>query len=167
MFNSVPDKYFENLKSNILNRLDHLEDEIKVNAPTLSKVSKNEVYLIPDYYFQNLRLKIISQVSKTRVIRLGLTRSIAAACIALLLYFSSTQIFQSQESTVAFAENEILDFYIENADEIELNDLTDLSIKEQTGRTSLFEEFNEDELETYLTDIVDELAIEAIVENNI
>ncbi len=167
MSNTVPDKYFENLSSNILDNIEHLEDEIQINAPTLNKVSKKEIYLTPESYFQSLRNSILKKTNKTRVIRMGIIRAAAAACIILLFYFSSSELFYGSEKNIAFAESEILDFYLENLDEIELNDLTDLSTIEQLNTTGLFEDFNADELESYLSDNIDDLAIENIIENNI
>lgn len=91
----VPDGYFNNLASNIFNKIkaanNNVQQELEELAPLLSKLPKTNVYSVPAEYFENLVPQTESQKQPVKVVSIGKkTRRwiayTAAACIAALMF---------------------------------------------------------------------------------
>ncbi len=160
MSRKVPENYFENLGSRIHKRILELEDDINNNAPILSAIEKDGIYKIPEHYFSNLQNRLVKKAGKSKVIYLGIRRIALAASIALIMgvVYSNWNMISGMENENTLAETDILDYYIENADELDLYELeaNDLLLDSEIA---YFDGLDEEDMETYLSTVIDEVEL--------
>ena len=163
MSHRVPDNYFNNLPDRIRERINDLKDELSENAPILSSIDKDTIYKVPEYYFSGLSSQLVSARSKTRNLRLSMYRIAIAASLALLIAFGVDSVFKIDNQTEqSFAEAEVLDYYMDNIDELDYALIADMNIEELDLDIRIAEDISDEELELYVSDILDEFSAEEL-----
>ena len=158
MSKGIPSGYFDKLKNKIQENIVQLEDDVKNNAPTLYSIDKDSMYAAPPDYFQGLTQKVMGRTkvvsNKSRIVFLR-TIGIAASMmlLATFVYFGMFDINKSNE--LDLAEAEIIDYYIDNPDELDYY-LLDASLIEDKG---IFEDLETGVLEEYLSSEIDDISI--------
>jgi predicted DNA-binding transcriptional regulator len=162
MSKKLPPDYFKNLKAEIFDKIENLDDDLASNAPILSGMNRKNSYKVPEYYFSELRSKILrrASVGKTRWIQLR--RIAVAASISLVLAWSFNHLVISDHSS-ELAQNEILDYYLYNIEDVDMEWVG--AIYEDSEPESTFQNFNDEELELYLSSVVDELSLNTLYAN--
>ena len=158
MSKGIPSDYFDKLKNKIQENIVQLEDDVKNNAPTLYSIDKESMYAVPPDYFQGLTQKVMVRTkvvsNKSRIVFLR-TIGIAASMmlLATFVYFGMFDINKSND--LDLAEAEIIDYYIDNPDELDYY-LLDASLIEDKG---IFEDLETGVLEEYLSSEIDDISI--------
>jgi hypothetical protein len=82
---TVPSNYFETVSSSILNSINNneIENELLIIAPTLNKVTKQNVYSIPQNYFSNS----LPNVSAAKVVKFNSFKWLKYASAATIIGF--------------------------------------------------------------------------------
>ncbi|MBT8232557.1 MAG: hypothetical protein HKO66_01785 [Saprospiraceae bacterium] len=153
----MPTDYFKNLKSKILNEVLSLEDELGSNAPILYNLKGKNSYLTPNNYFEDNLLKIKSfKARPTRVLYFKVA-SIAAMLLVLVTAF--WHVTNSTLPETSLAENEILDYYIGNDEDIDSDILLEISENYEPDFDIELANVSDEELDIYIESILDDLNI--------
>lgn len=162
MSKKLPPEYFKKLKAEIFDKIENLDDDLASNAPILSGIKRKNSYKVPDYYFSELRSNILRRASVRKTRWIQLRRIAVAASISLVLAWSFNQLVISDHSS-ELAQNEILDYYLYNIEDVDMEWVG--AIYEDSEPESTFQNFNDEELELYLSSVVDELSLNALYVN--
>ncbi len=162
MNKKIPSNYFDQFSDKLMQRIEHLEDEVESTAPTLHSMGKRNGYSVPEEYFGKNAGVIMSKLPRKRRF-LGLTMvviSAVAACLVLMISIigvgsdgtTQTEELQLAEVIEYLETDQIDDTIIEDflAEELaeEMDDLTD--------------GIPEEELDLYLNEFIDEFTDEEL-----
>ena len=163
MSDKVPDNYFDDLPGRIQGRIESLQDDLEKHAPVLSSIDKRTVYDLPEFYFAESRNKLLKQRQRSRVLKFDFRRIAVAASLALLIAFGVDSVFDMNTSgDQGFAEAEVLDYYLDNIDELDFDLIAEMELEDTDFELSFTEEISDEELDMYLSDIIDEFSAEEL-----
>lgn len=162
MSKKLPDDYFRDLPGRIQSRIEAIDDNMAENAPLLASISKSGMYRVPEFYFTELAGRLSHQAQRTRNLKIYFRRVMVAASVLLIAGYFYTQNQSYPREQKMLAESEILDYYINHADELDA-ELLSIINEPQAGNSSLFENFEEEELEDYLNTVIDDLSLQDIL----
>jgi len=164
MYSELPEGYFEKLGGRIHKRIDRLEDDIEIHAPLLSSIDTEGMYILPPYYFAGLPQSVSSRVYKRKVRYLSLWRiGTAAALVFLAGFFLNNWNTEVSAGNEQLAAHEIIDYYIDNADELELEMLRE-GYGDDDIESGLFSNIETDDIEAYISAVIDEVELVDIAE---
>jgi len=158
----IPEGYFEGLHDRIKNSIENLEENLEKDAPTLTRIGKDLGYVLPEKYFEELTFNPIKDEKNPRERTLWRWASIAAALIfpvmAILIFNDNkTEGIVYDQDLEEESLNELVDYYIQ-AEDFSTADLSFFD-EETFEESTLFGELTNEELETYLDNIIDEFSI--------
>lgn len=160
---NIPDNYFDELNKKVLNKIADLGDDLKTNAPLLSKIEKNNFYKVPDNYFighERLTLNKLKSPNRTR----NLYRFSVAAVLLILLSASlwTFNIQKDIETSDAIAELNYINYLLEEDHIIESDVIISLALESDINSDLDFDELSDSELESYLNNIIDDIPLEEL-----
>jgi|GEM_PF-3415646 len=167
--NNLPKNYFKNLQSKIVEISLGLKDNIAENAPLLYKINKENIYTVPENYFIN-NVRNLSKQSN-RKIRILPKRIIGIAASLLIMisvsWFTLDNMDNTAEVIAALDEEILIDYYLENTDEVDNSILADLDNVYDVESDLDFEELSDEELSQFYDSIIDDISTEDLAIINI
>ena len=107
---------------------------------------------------------MLKQKKDSRIFKISFQRIAVAASVALVFAFGIDQLMNVPDPKVEMAEADILNYYEDHVDELDYELLVELDQYANGTEEILTDDLTDEELEYYVSDIIDEFTIEEIYE---
>lgn len=160
---NIPNNYFEKLNKKVMKNIVDLEDNLNANAPLLSQINKNNFYTVPEGYFNLQNQILLNKFKRGNSTRKLYRFSVAAALLILLsASFWIINLQQTAETNESLAELNYINYLLENEQTIESEIIYALADESDITTELDFDDISDAELETYLSNIVEDIPLEEL-----
>ena len=141
-------------------------DELAKLSPFLANLEKEEHYVVPDGYFERLTTGILEKTKRQASVihfwRPPLFIRLAGVAAVLLIVFLSIWIDRSndkpsEDGLMALDRDEIINYVIDYSEDFELNQILEISINEGAVSEDDFLQYNEEYLNDYILENIDDI----------